>query len=381
MKVQPSTPTNRRPLLATWARILLILALALPQGLLFAAPMAQAQTTYAWEAYNDCAGTNSIMNTTNILGRTGSGTLKNFATGATLTGVTATFTSSGSPTDGASNGAATALGTDAYNTFNGKANMAGVVNYGSSSGWYIDLTITGLDPNKTYTFATTANRDDETYTTRISRYTISDISASTNASTSGVTVISNESVSFLTGYNTVNGYVARWTGIQPGSDGDFKVRADYPSNYQAYGMSVFMLAEEITGPTITTVGTLSAFSSQPGVYSTVQSYSVSGSNLEGDIVITPPSGFEVSTDQSTWYTSASPLTLAQTGGAVASTTIYVRLYSATEGTFGPNVVHTSTNATTKNVAASGTVLYVYTLQPPAAGRPWLGHTQSGRRQL
>ena len=116
-----------------------------------------------------------------------------------------------------------------------------------------------------------------------------------------------------------------------------------------------------TGPTITTVGTLSAFSSQPGVYSTVQNYSVSGSNLEGDIVITPPSGFEVSTDQSTWYTSASPLTLAQTGGVVDSTTIYVRLYSATEGTFGPNVVHTSTNADTVNVAASGTVLYVYTL--------------------
>ena len=32
MKVQPSTPTNRRSLLATWARILLILAIALPQA-------------------------------------------------------------------------------------------------------------------------------------------------------------------------------------------------------------------------------------------------------------------------------------------------------------------------------------------------------------
>ena len=44
MKVQPSTPTNRRPLLATWARILLILALALPQAFIGAVPVAHATT-------------------------------------------------------------------------------------------------------------------------------------------------------------------------------------------------------------------------------------------------------------------------------------------------------------------------------------------------
>jgi hypothetical protein len=356
MKTQSSTPTNpRSSFLVTWARILLILAIALPQAFIGAVPVAHA-IDYAWTAYNDCSGTNSITNTTNILGVSGTGTLKNFATGATLTGVTATFTSSGSPNLGTSNGAAANSGTDAYTTFNGKANMVGVVNYGSSSGWYIDLTITGLDQNKTYTFATTANRADSTYTTRISRYTISDISASTNASTSGVTVISNESVSFLTGYNTVNGYVARWTGIQPGSDGDFKVRADYPSNYQAYGMSVFMLAEEITGPTITTTGTLTTFNSAVGTSSAEQSYTVAGTNLgTNPIVITPPTDFEISnTSGSGWVSAPSTISLTPDGsGTVASTPIYVRLKPASAMTYSANITHASTGATQKDVAVSG----------------------------
>ena len=59
MKVQPSTPTNRRPFLATWARILLILALALPQAFIGAVPVAAATIDYTWTAYNDCAGTSS----------------------------------------------------------------------------------------------------------------------------------------------------------------------------------------------------------------------------------------------------------------------------------------------------------------------------------
>nr|GAP19065.1 protein containing VCBS repeat [Levilinea saccharolytica] len=318
-------------------------------------PQPAQAASYTWVAYNDCAGTNSITNTTNILGVSGTGTLKNFDTGATLTGITAAFTSSGSPTIYGTNGANTNSGTDAYETFNGKANMTGSVNYGSNTGWYIDLTISGLDPAKTYTFATTANRDDSSYTTRISRYTISDISGATNASTSGVTVISNESVSFVTGYNRVNGYVARWTGIQPGSDGDFKVRADYPSNYQAYGMSVFMLAEEgsiPTTPTITTSGTLSAFSTTPGTASTAQTYTVSGSNLTGNVTITAPTGFQISTDGST-YTSA--LTLTPSGGTITSTPIYVHLFSPTVGDFSGNITHTGGGATEVDLAVSGQV--------------------------
>ena len=51
----------------------------------------------------------------------------------------------------------TAVGTDAYNTFNGIVNLVGDIWYGTT-GWWVDMTLTGLDPAKTYTYATTANR-------------------------------------------------------------------------------------------------------------------------------------------------------------------------------------------------------------------------------
>ena len=170
--------------------------------------------------------------------------LKNFATG-TNTAVTVTVTTSGTVASQLSSdqvGAETNSGTDAYNTFHGIANMVGGERLGTSSS-YIDLTFSGLSASSTYTFATTANRADDTYTDRITKFTLSDADAATNASTAGVTVTDNLNISFCTGYNTVNGYVARWTDINPGSDGDFSVRFAVNSGTYAYGPAVFMLQE------------------------------------------------------------------------------------------------------------------------------------------
>jgi len=53
---------------------------------------------------------------------------------------------------------------------------------------------------------------------------------------------------FCTGYNTVNGYVARWTGIKSGPDGKFKVRAEVAPGgdaVKAYSFDVFKLAETL----------------------------------------------------------------------------------------------------------------------------------------
>ncbi|NLE58925.1 MAG: DNRLRE domain-containing protein, partial [Planctomycetes bacterium] len=70
------------------------------------------------------------------------------------------------------------------------------------------------------------------------------------------------------------------------------------------------------------------------------------------ILITAPAGFELSEDDSTYSDS---LTLEQVSGVVADTTLYVRLYSATQGTFGGNITHSSGGADTKDVAVSGEV--------------------------
>jgi hypothetical protein len=305
-----------------------------------------------WTAYNDCSGTTS-GNTTAYTVTSGSttGLLKNYDTGAN-TSVTVTFSSSGSPSV-ETQGAYSSSGTDAYTTFYNKANMAGVIRYGSS-GYWVDMTLTGLDPAKTYTFATTANRAGSTYASRISRFTLSGDDGAVNASTSGVNIIDDHSVYFSTGLNTTNGYVARWTGIQPGSDGSIVVRVqEQTAGNSAYGPSVFMLQEEAsTGPTISTTGELSAFNAQPGVASAAQTYTVAGSNLTDDIHITAPAGFELSTDGSVYSSS---LILSQSDGSVSATTVYVRLYSATEDTFSGNITHTSSGATDVNLAVGGVV--------------------------
>ena len=108
-----------------------------------------------------------------------------------------------------------------------------------------------------------------------------------------------------------------------------------------------------TTPRITITGTpLSAFSSVPGTPSAEQHYTVSGSNLTDDITITAPSGFQISLTSGAGFDSS--LTLSQTDGNVAATTIYVRFNRATEGTSSGNIAHTSAGATIRNVAVSGT---------------------------
>ncbi|MBS1523888.1 MAG: hypothetical protein JST50_22995, partial [Bacteroidetes bacterium] len=101
--------------------------------------------------------------------------------------------------------------------------------------------------------------------------------------------------------------------------------------------------------TISGTGTLAAFSTTYGTASTSQNFSVSGTGLTANIVVTPPTGFEVSTDNSTF---TSTVTLTQSGGTVPSTTVYTRLAAATAaGSYGGNnIVLSSTGATSANVA-------------------------------
>ncbi|MCL6628084.1 MAG: fibronectin type III domain-containing protein, partial [Armatimonadetes bacterium] len=210
-------------------------------------------------AYNDCVWNSTHpplqpnVTTINIgSGSPGpsSGVLKDFYTGAS-TGVTATLTQSGGVVwqpDLSSGGDDCPVGTDARNVFNtNTASLKGVIYYGSS-GWYVDLTFTGLNPNMEYEFVTSANRNGSSYTTRLTKYTISGADAFVNESTPGVTIGSGgASSTFCTGYN-INGYVARWTHINPGADGTFKIRAEAGSSeYRAYAFSAFMLKETASG--------------------------------------------------------------------------------------------------------------------------------------
>lgn len=96
-----------------------------------------------------------------------------------------------------------------------------------------------------------------------------------------------------------------------------------------------------------------------GSASTEQSYTVSGSNLTDAISITAPSGFEISTTSGSGFGSS--VILAQSGGSVPPTTIYVRFVPVAALVYSGNVTHTSTGAAAHNVAVSGTGVAAPTL--------------------
>lgn len=101
-------------------------------------------------------------------------------------------------------------------------------------------------------------------------------------------------------------------------------------------------------------GTLSALNTVYGTASTASSFSISGANLTGNIVVTPPAGFEVSqtTDGTTGYASSQMIT--PSSGSVPSTTLYIRLAAtAASGTYSGDITFSSaSDVLTVNLATT-----------------------------
>ena len=76
---------------------------------------------------------------------------------------------------------------------------------------------------------------------------------------------------------------------------------------------------------ITATGTLSSLSTIYGTPSASTSFSVSGTSMNAGILVTPPAGFEVSTDN----TNFSQTVTVGSPGTIAATTVYIRLTSKT----------------------------------------------------
>lgn len=118
-------------------------------------------------------------------------------------------------------------------------------------------------------------------------------------------------------------------------------------------------------PTISvTPGALSGFTYVHGSGpSTEKTFTISGSNLTANISITAPTNYEISKTSGSGY--ASPLTLTQSGGSVAITTIYVRLKAGLGvGNYNnETITASSSGADSKTVTCSGSVT---TPDPPSA---------------
>ncbi len=126
------------------------------------------------------------------------------------------------------------------------------------------------------------------------------------------------------------------------------------SNFQGSSNGISMLVAAAPAPAVVvSKSSLDLGTTTAGVAGTLQSYTVSGSNLTASVVVTAPTGVELSLDGSTWQTSE---TLNGTSGTLLSTTIDARISaSALSGSISGNISNTSTGATEQDVAVSGTV--------------------------
>ena len=107
---------------------------------------------------------------------------------------------------------------------------------------------------------------------------------------------------------------------------------------------------------------LTGFSTTAGTASTTQGITAGGSNLTANITVTAPTGYELSTDNTNYF---SVITLTPAGGTVTGTAIAVRISAAAAvGNPAGNITVVSTGATTQTVAVSGTVGSGITVNPP-----------------
>jgi len=210
-----------------------------------------------WTAYNDCIGVdagqanNTAPNATSYYPGQ-SGALKDFGTGWVLP-VSVLVSVNNVQYTGGGAGSEFTAGTDAYNMFHGKVDVTnGVIYYGSSGDWNVDLVFSGLSPTASYEVGTTFDRG--TYSDRWSKVSITGADSYTYASSAGAFKVGEDAVSMVSN-NTANGYVAKWTDVKPGADGSFSIRhtyaptaADIPggasqNGNRAYGPGAFMLQQ------------------------------------------------------------------------------------------------------------------------------------------
>ncbi len=212
-------------------------------------------TSADWVAYNDQSdGLGSTaalgLNVTTYTYLDADKALTDFDTGATLP-VTITMEIVG---DGDANGDVHTgngdncdAGTEADDVFGGILNLA-EGNELDSTTEHKAIIFNGLNPDMSYTITLTSNRANSDYTDRWARVTIEGADVYTYAASAGVEKLSEASGEFCVGYNTVNGYVMKWTDISCGADGSFSVKSENADRGgKGYAMMAFKLEEFALG--------------------------------------------------------------------------------------------------------------------------------------
>ncbi len=176
----------------------------------------------------------------------------------------------------------------------------------------------------------------------------------------------------ITGTNLANA-IAVYFGTQAGtivSDSGTQVVATTPAESAGtvdttvftvgYNQTATSTADQYTfgasaTPTlsVTAANPLNLGTTTTGTAGTPATFTVSGSNLTADVVLTAPTGVELSSDGTTY---SGTLTEMETSGSLSSSTIYARIRaSASPGSISGHIAVTSTGATEQDANVSGTV--------------------------
>ncbi|WP_179412815.1 beta-propeller fold lactonase family protein [Mucilaginibacter sp. E4BP6] len=169
----------------------------------------------------------------------------------------------------------------------------------------------------------------------------------TNSNSNNVSVINTSS-------NTLDTTLS--VGVNPYSFGSF-VSGNVSCHPVTFTITVNPTAvpPAITATSVT--GTITSCAGAPSVDPNLQQFSVSGSNLTSNVVATAPAGFEVSlTEDSGYGNSVNFNSPPGVNGIAGMVTVYIRsAASAPVGNISGNVVLSSPGAVNQNVAVTGVV--------------------------
>lgn len=142
-----------------------------------------------------------------------------------------------------------------------------------------------------------------------------------------------------------------WTGQSSVATHFFR-NMDMVSNTHGYAVGNSGLVVEFRLPSMSNNAQMTSFNTTLGTPSASQSFQVNGTFLSGNITVTAPADFEVSTSAGSGFGSS--LSLIPTNGTISNATIYVRYNPSTTGTHSGNVTISSSGAANQSVAVDGT---------------------------
>nr|WP_322623896.1 YDG domain-containing protein [uncultured Flavobacterium sp.] len=209
-----------------------------------------------------------------------------------------------------------------------------------------DVKLTGTLPTCTDPTLTTTNFGNKTVNNGDASFTQTITSNSPGAITysSGTTSVA-----------TVNSSTGAVTIVAPGTS--IITASQAASGSYCAATATYTLTVNSTTPSVSATGTLVAVPTTYGTASSNTTFTASGANLTAPIIITAPSGYEISTASASGFGSS--VSLTPTSGTVSATTIYVRIAATTTvGNYSGNITLNSASspvASTSIATVSSTV--------------------------